>query len=464
VTNRVATRLQILRHWITLVLGQSAPITHGERRYTRLFQTILTSFLGKGLTILVGLITVPLTIGYLGTERYGLWVTISTLLIWLQLADLGLGNGLTNALAEAYGSDRDNFAQQYVATAFWALCVVSLLLGVVAVWAVPQLGWATLLQVSSAEASREFTTALVVALIITCLSVPLTVVDKIFAAYQEGAIANGWAAVGSIVSLLALLLVIQANGGLAELVWAFSGSLLLVKALSGIWLFGRRKPWLAPLLSKFSLGHLRRLMVVGVEFFIFQIAALVLFQSDNLVIAHFLGPDYVAEYNVVYRLFAQLTMVQMLVLAPLWPAYGEAATRQDWFWIRRAFRQTLIINFLLFGTAILIVGILGRPLVQIWTAGVIQADSTLILLVAIWSLMVVWGNSFSMLLNGLGIVRPQALLSVLMAAINLALSILWVQQFGANGVMLATIVAYSVTSLWAAPIIAYRALQKERAF
>jgi O-antigen/teichoic acid export membrane protein len=456
VTNRVASRLQFLRHWTALVLGRTAPATHGERRHTRLIQTVLTAFLGRGLTIVVGLITVPLTIGYLGAERYGIWVTISTLLVWFQLADLGFGNGLTNALAEAYGSDRADLAQQYVATAFWALTAIALVLGAITSWLLPQINWGELVQLQSAQSSEELTTALFFALVIACLTVPLITVEKVFFAYQEGALANAWTALGSLVSLVAVLIVISTRGGLVELVCAFSGSPLIVRVISGVWLFGYQKRWLAPLPSRFNFADLRRLLLVGTGFLVTQIAAMVLFQSDTLIIVYFLGPEPVAEYSVVYRLFAVITMVQMLLLAPLWPAYGEAAARADWDWVKRTFRRTLVFNLSLFGVVILAVSVLGQLLVRLWTAGVIEADQSLILLVALWTLMVIWGNSFSILLNGLDIIRPQAITSIVMAALNLGLSIMWVRQIGVNGVILATVVSYGLTSLWVAPIIAYK--------
>jgi O-antigen/teichoic acid export membrane protein len=453
-------RRQQLRHWAALVLGRATPDTHHQRRYTRLLQAIITALFGKGLAAFVSLVTVPLTISYLGAERYGLWVTISTLLIWFQLADIGLGNGLTNALSEAYGAERPDTAQRATATVFWALSAIALALCLAGFAAGRMVDWSSLFRVSDPLAQRELNSALAAALLITCLGIPLNIVEKVYAAYQESATANVWAAIGSLASLAALLLVIWLHGGLVALVWAFSGALLLVRALSALWLFTVQKPWLAPALSSFDRGQLRRLTGVGLEFLFIQIAALVLYQSQSLIIAYFLGPADVAEYNVVYRLFAYITMLQSLMLAPLWPAFAEASARSDWPWIRTTLRRTLLSNLGLFGLAVIVLGLFGRQAAVFWTGGAVVPVYGLVIISAVWSLMTVWGNCFGVFLNGMGVLREQVVVAMLMAGLSLGLSIYWVQLYGVTGIPLATSVAYAATTLWIAPVLGYRKLHR----
>src|SRR5215469_17585816 len=99
----------------------------GYERYRRAGVTASTSYIAKALTILTGFVSVPLTIAYLGAERYGVWLTISSLLLWLALTDFGLaGNALVNVLSEAVGNDDRVSAQQYTASAFWALLAIAL--------------------------------------------------------------------------------------------------------------------------------------------------------------------------------------------------------------------------------------------------------------------------------------------------------------------------------------------------
>ncbi len=117
-------------------LRRSQPVDDGQRRYVRIIQAGVAALAGRGIALAVSIITVPLTLNYLGSERYGMWITMSTLLIWFQLADIGLGNGLTNTVSEAYGNGQKELAQRHVSNAFWLLCAIAAGLGIVAyaVW------------------------------------------------------------------------------------------------------------------------------------------------------------------------------------------------------------------------------------------------------------------------------------------------------------------------------------------
>ncbi len=67
-----------------------------RERYRRASLSTIAAGLSKVVSILTGLITVPLTIKYLGAERYGLWMTISSTIAMLTFADLGIGNCRTD--------------------------------------------------------------------------------------------------------------------------------------------------------------------------------------------------------------------------------------------------------------------------------------------------------------------------------------------------------------------------------
>src|SRR5215213_8385074 len=97
-----------------------------RERYRRAALTSLSSMAANGISFLAKLAVVPLTLGYLGTERYGLWVTISSLAAMLALADLGTGNGLLTAISEAHGKDDREEARRYVSSAFFMLSGIAL--------------------------------------------------------------------------------------------------------------------------------------------------------------------------------------------------------------------------------------------------------------------------------------------------------------------------------------------------
>ncbi len=433
--------------WVSLTIGKAQPVSDGQRRYVRIAQAAAAALAGKGVSAVVGFISVPLTVGYLGSERYGVWITISTLLAWLNIADLGLGNSLTNALSEAYGKNRTDLAQRYVATSFWIL--VGLAGGLGGIFAVVWhwVDWVGLFNVVSPQAREELAPTIALALGIFLLNFPLSIVAKTYAAYQEGAIANYWAIAANVTSLFALIVVTQLHGGLVLLVAAFSGSLLLVTAASAVWLFAKQKPWLVPSPSAVGKDSLRKLGRVSGMFFVVQLAALLIYQTDNLIIAHFLGASQVTPYSVTWRLFSFTTMLQSVVFPFLWPAYTEAFARGDGAWIRR----TLRIN-VLFGTIVttLLVSPLvffGIPIIQAWAGVEAVPPVSLLVWMGLWNIVFSVMIATGCILNASGHLQGQMIYGTVTAVVNILLSIVFALSFGITGVIAATVAAYVICSV-----------------
>ena len=97
-------------------------ILNGGSQRTRLVKkNILVSMLIKGWGSIVQFLLVPVTLGCLNQYEYGIWLTINSILVWIDSFDIGLGNGLRNNLAESLAKGDKNRGQQQVSTTFFML-------------------------------------------------------------------------------------------------------------------------------------------------------------------------------------------------------------------------------------------------------------------------------------------------------------------------------------------------------
>lgn len=428
--------------YIRLAFGKGHAAGDSQRRYVRIVRGIFSGLAGRGVAVIVSFFSVPLTVRYLGAERYGAWVTISTAMAWIALADFGLSSSLTNAVSEGYANDSRDLARDYVAAAFWSLAGVAALLSLIffSVWrSVP---WDRVFNVQTAQARAEVGLAVAIAFTIFVLNLPFSIIAKIYGAYQEVAVANGWTAAGNILGLAGLIAVTQFKGGLVSLVIAVSGATLLANAISAVWLFGCSKPWLIPRLDGVTWPAIRRLSSLGGMFFLIQIAALILFQTDNLIIAHYLGAAAVTPYSVAWRLFTYTILFQILASPSYWPAYAEAFARGDRAWVRRSFRMNF--RFTLASTFVLALPLVffGRWIIQKWAGSAAVPPSHLLLWMGIWSMIYGATISQSCLLASSGRVKGQAFYSMAAAGVNLVLSIVLVQKIGVTGVIIGTVGAF----------------------
>ena len=105
----------------------------------------------------------------------------------------------------------------------------------------------------------------------------------------------------------------------------------------------------------------------GIYMFVLQFAVMAIFQSDKLVIGTLLTPADVVPFSVVGRGFLIGYGIFIILLSPLWPAYGEAIRRGDIAWMRRGVRLATMVGcggILIWGTTLLIAGKWVFPL---WT-------------------------------------------------------------------------------------------------
>lgn len=100
-------------------------LNYSKRTNKALFN-IASSFVIKGASILLSLLLVPITLDYLNPYEYGIWLTLSSVLMWINYFDIGLGNGLRNKLSEALAVGDDNLARIYVSTSFFILFLIAL--------------------------------------------------------------------------------------------------------------------------------------------------------------------------------------------------------------------------------------------------------------------------------------------------------------------------------------------------
>lgn len=415
-----------------------------RQRYRRILITMITEVGAKGINIFATLISVPLTIHYLGTERYGMWLTISSLIIVLQFTDLGLGNGVLNAVSEANGKDDRKFAQVYISSGFYLLVSIALLLAGILLVSYPYISWSAIFNVVSDQAVKEAGPATAIYLISFLIGLPFGLVQRIQLGYQEGFLNSIWTGIGSLGSLVCLLIVIQVKAGLPWLALAMTGVPLAATIANGLWLFTLRRPWLWPQPSLINREAVKKIFNLGTMFFLLQVAVAFAFSSDNLIAARVLGPDAVTEYAVPMRLFSTIMILIGLVQQPFWPAYGEAFARRDQIWIKRTLIRSIQVSVLLSSAPSLILIIFGQQIIHWWVGPQVSPSFLLLIGLALWTVLSAIGTAQAMFLNGAGIIKFQAFCSVAMAVSALITKFFFAQMFGIVGIVGGMVISYTI--------------------
>jgi O-antigen/teichoic acid export membrane protein len=428
-----------------------------RERERRMMLTTLASVGSRATSVMVSLATVPLALHYLGTEQYGLWLVLTSAVAWLASAQLGIAPSLLNAMA-ADGRDNSARGASLVATAWWLQAAIAGALIVILVVLLPILPLRALL---NAGEGVDLSTVQNVAILLCvgfAIALPLQIANTTFQARQEGYLAHAWDTLRSLLRLAGVLWAIRADLGLSGFAVGYVLTPLIAGVAGALHAFGRRYRALAPRLRRVSWLWVSPLLRPGLLFTGLALSALVISSTDNIVIAHVLGPAHVPSYAVAYMLAQLFIMMEMLVLDAAWPAYVEAAAGGDTEWVRRTHSRLvrlLLAGAVVFGIAFIA---LGRGAIRLWAGETIVPPLSLVaimaLLVVVQSVQLCYGR----LMTALGAVRMNMLLGFANAAINLPVSILLARSIGLAGVALGTVIGYVAAGV-PLTILAPRALK-----
>lgn len=421
----------------------------GHERSIKAKKNIIFLFLIRGLGIVINLALIPFTINLLDDYRYGVWITIFNMLSWIQIFDIGIGNGLRNKFSEAIAKKNFKEAQEYVSTGYIIMGAITLSLIILFIFPWLLIDWAYVFNVRT-ELSKEITLLIGLTFILTAIQFSLKLVTTLLMADHKPALSAFIFTFSNIIILLVFLLFkSKITGSLITIGAIYSTVPLVVLVISSVILFNGKYKTIRPKIKFFDVKKVKKLFNLGIQFFVIQVAVLVIFQTDSLIISHTLSPEDVTPYNIVFRYFGIVTMIAGIVMTPFWSAFTEANAKGDYIWIKDIIIKQ--IKFLIPASTLIILLLLIAPLlIPIWLGKQIDLSLTLLTGMAIYAFISIWNNIFSFFLNGISRTKIQMITSVVGMLINIPLSVYFAKLFGVGGVIMATIISLSFFAVFGA--------------
>mgnify|MGYP000927937599 CR=1 FL=1 len=416
-----------------MIIARIKGILNNQDERTRKAQlNIIYSFLIKGVSILTYLLLVPITLRFLNPVEYGIWLTLNSILMWVNTFDIGLGNGLRNKLTEAFAKDDHDKAKIYVSTTYTVLFVVVILLFVLFFILNNFLNWPSILNVKS-TLIPNIDSIVLMSFGLFCITFVLKLIGNIYLALQRAALNNFLVMMGQLMSLILIYLfsLHRKGGDLFTVAFIYSISPVIIYLLAYRYLF--------PSVRYYKREYIKSLMGLGGQFFLLQIAGLVIFSTSNLIITNRFGPQSVTVYNVAYRYFSVVPMLFSIVLTPIWSATTDAYVRKDFDWIKRSMKKVnklLVLTFV----GLIIMTILAPLVYRLWVGNAVQVPNSLSILMAIYTFILVLSLSYSFFLNGIGVLRLQVWNTVAAALLFMPLTLCLGLKFGIQGVTLVLII------------------------
>jgi O-antigen/teichoic acid export membrane protein len=391
----------------------------------------------------ISFLSVPIALGYLGIERYGVWATLTAAASVLVFADLGLGNALINDASRSLALDERPMTRKAFSTSVLMLSAIGVVLALACLPMLLLVDWHDVLRLGSDISHGEARAAVAATALAFVVTVPLSVTERMRLALQEGYANSAWTLLGLVGSLVALVLLVEIRAPLPVIILGSAAGPILALAANGLALL-RSHPWLRPRFALSDRETASRLARLGWLFFVLQLAMGVAYQSDIVVAGSVLGPGAAATYAVTLRLFTLAPKLVELLLLQIWPAYTDALARGDPDWVRSTLRKSVVIAFgtsTAWATGLVI---LAGPILDIWTGGTIHADAPLLIGLAVWTVLQSTFNAITILMNAAAVVRFQVIVAVVMATASILASVVLANAVGIAGVIWGTVGAYVV--------------------
>lgn len=419
-----------------------------DARTEKAKKNIVISFLVKGISIFIMFALVPLLINQINTEKYGIWLTLSSFVSWFTFFDVGLGNGLKNILVEKLSKNDMVGAKKAVSTAYLSIGAVSLIVIFLFIIVDQYLNWSIILNAPSSMLG-DLNPLIFFVIISFCLQLILRLISSIYDAIQMPAASGTITALGNFLTFIFVLLLIFLTNSHSLLYYgiALTISPLLALLIGSIYFFRYKFPTLVPSVAYFDKSMVRSLFGLGGRFFLIQITSIMLYQTNSFVIAHFVSASAVTNYDIAYKYAGISQMVFLIVLSPLWVAAGDAYFKNNIDWIYKALSKLNNLILILAFCAIFQL-IFSKQFYYLWVGNKVDIDYSLTFLMLFYFIISMRGGLYCMVLNGIGKIKLQFILNLLEALIHIPLSIFLAKHWGINGVVTSMCLVVSLNAIW----------------
>jgi O-antigen/teichoic acid export membrane protein len=447
----------------TLGLAESFQLMRSRfsHREKRAAKAMGVGFFGRIITLVTSFVSTSMLVVLLGgQEGYGIFVTISSIVGWIQLSNLGFGLGLQNTLIAAVAQNDIERQRRLITTTQFCLLAICSLVFVIwsAFFLLHAFSWEKILNAGNSVFAVEVNRAVFISGCLIILQILLSYVAPYYIAHQRLHVYSWWVFASQLSGFAGLLFAVWTKQSLVGLILFYQGLPAGVLVLNAIWATVKDPAMMFPLPRFFSMIELRRITAIGMSFMLIMITGSLQYGLDNIIISRTLSPAEVTPYNLITKLFLVWYTMSSIIFTPLWGAFGNAFASNEIDWLKRRFSQIRFALLMLFSVFFLGIVLFGKLAIRLWVGPGIHVSITLIVLVGFYYLLRQWLDIYSMLINAVNAVKASAALALPCGLISAVCMYLGAKWGGVNGMLIGMSVAFLATGCWIMPLIARRAM------
>lgn len=418
----------------------------GEDRTQKLKRNVAWSTVIKIVQMLIELVKVPILLNYLEPEKYGIWLTIVSILLWTQQFDLGLGSGLRYKLTESIAYNDDMHGKSLTSTAYVSMGAIMLAIFLVASPILSTLNWNSILNVHTIE-NKELIITIISVFFVFILQFLFGLISVVLKADQRAAISDIFKPIGSIISLVVVLLLgFFSSNSLLFASLAMAIPFVLVLLIANLYFFTKDYKCFRPNYKFFNKHLLKDIYSLGLKYFLGQFAALVVFSSSNVLLSNIINPQEVTVYNIARTYFGLLVIFYNMILIPFAAATTDAYVRNEFDWIKRSMKKLNLVATILF-VGMLFMLLISKHAIHLWVGDAVVVPISLAIALTIYNMLSVFVSPYANFIGAVGKLNIRVYIAIFKIVVFIPAAIFMIKMMGTVGLVVTIIVINTLVNL-----------------
>lgn len=401
----------------------------------------------KVIAMLIQFVQVPVVLSYLDDASYGVYLTISSIVLWTQNFDFGLGQGLRYKLTQAISLGQTEIAKKLVSTSYVSLSVIMGSLLIILCSICPLINWQDLFNYTECD-NIKLTGCVTIVLASFLIRFVLEMITYILQANQRTAISTIFHPIANIISVIGVLVLkIFSYNSLILACAMLAIPYTLVILTANLILFAKRYRSIAPGIKDYDKNYLKDIYSLGLKFFVSSLAGLVIFNTSNILISHYLSPADTTVYNTAFMYMGAITTFIGVLSTPMMAGITDAFVKNDLGWLRNSFRKFSQIT--IFGCICIFILMAISPLVyKIWLGHKLFIPFSVTFSLAIYFIGNLWSSQLNCYVTGAGKAYLSMVISWVKIICFIPITILLMKWLGLIGLILSTILVNTLPTIF----------------
>lgn len=392
----------------------------------------------KIIAMVIQIIQIPIVLSYLDSTLYGIYLTITSLVLWTHNFDFGLGNGLRYKLTESLSKNDYNKGKSLVSTAYISLFAIMALVALCLIPIISIMNWQDLLNCNILTNSYLITCVIIV-LVTILIQFVLELITIVLQATQKAAISTIFRPTANIIALMGV--VVLREYGTQSLLSAcimLTLPIVIVLLIANIILYSKKLRYLSPSIRNYDKHHLKDIYSLGIKLFITSLAGAVVFNLTNFLLSHYINPNEVAVYQTAYTYFGTTVIFFGVLLTPFWAGITDAYVKGEIDWLKKCMRKLSHLT-LLFSLLVIFLLAISKFAFMIWIGNSLNITISLSVALSIYFIGNLWSSTYNCFIVGVGKAQVSMYVALFKIIAFIPVAIFSIQHLGTIGIVVATI-------------------------